>query len=180
MTDFYRRNGGAPAPLPPIAYAANGDAYTPPYSAASLKLLGFTKAPAKPADTDEQTAEWDAGSESWIMVDRPPPPPPPEPEMSPPSLYAAAQLVIANGEISGIGINSRFAGAFILDVGKYFVMFFEPLADTEYMAMPTAIGSANAYVFPADKFMDGFIITVTDAVGIPADVEAVNISIVRA
>lgn len=183
MTDLYRHNGSAPAPLPPIAYDADGNAFTAPYEPDDMAALGIVLAPTKPEDTETQTVEWDADAEHWVMVDRPPVPeplPPPEPVMLPPSLYAAAQLAIVDGEITGIGINSRFAGAFIMDVGKYFVMFFEPLVDTEYMAMATAIGSGSAYVFPYDKFEDGFVITVTDASGNPIDIEAVNISIVRA
>lgn len=97
-----------------------------------------------------------------------------------PFLYAAAQLTIADGEVSGVGINSRFSGAFPLGTGQTFVMFYEPLPDTQYMAMATAIGPGNAYVFPADKYEDGFMITATDALGDPFDISAVNISIVRA
>ena len=99
---------------------------------------------------------------------------------SPPVLYAAAQLRIENGEVFGVGINSRLAGAFILDVGQYYVMFVDPIPDTEYMAMATAIGPCSAYVTPSNKFEDAFIITITNSAGEPADVEAVNVSIVRA
>ncbi|RIY00228.1 DUF4376 domain-containing protein [Aureimonas flava] len=72
MTDLYRRNRGAPAALPPVAYDLDNNAYTAPYGTADLAMLGFVKAPKKPDDTDTQTAAWDASAEKWVMVDRPP------------------------------------------------------------------------------------------------------------
>lgn len=96
-----------------------------------------------------------------------------------PLLYAAAQLRIVDGDISGIGVSSRFAGAFWGDVGKYYVFFAEPQPDTDYIATADA-GLLRAYVLNDEKAEEFFIITVTDASGTPADADAVNVSIVRA
>lgn len=185
MTNLYSRivldtyDAGEPAPLPENligladeSLADLSEALDP--TPAEFDGIGFW--PAVEADVD--TPELDGEGQRYLI----PFPPVPEPifSMTSPSLYAAAQLSIADGEISGIGINSRFAGAFILGTGQYYVMFYDPMPDTEYMAMPTAIGPCSAYVFPSDKMTDGFTITVTNSAGEPSDVEAVNISIVRA
>jgi hypothetical protein len=96
-----------------------------------------------------------------------------------PHLYAAAQLRVLDGDVTGIGINSRFAGAFWGDVGKYYVFFAEPQPDTAYIATADG-GPCRAYILDADKAEDFFIITSTDQAGQPIDAEVVNISIVRA
>lgn len=101
------------------------------------------------------------------------------PQPSPPILYAAAQLHIADYEITGIGINSRFGGAFWGDVGKYYVFFAETQEDTDYIVMCSA-PAFSAYVLDAEKTEDMFVITVTDAAGLPADADTVNIQILRA
>lgn len=104
---------------------------------------------------------------------------PPAPTLSAPILYAAAQLRILNGDITGIGVNSRFAGAFWIDVGKYCVFFVEAQPDTSYIALADG-GLCRAYVLDADKGEDFFTITVTDQAGTALDAETVNISIMRA
>lgn len=98
---------------------------------------------------------------------------------SSPILYAASQLYIQGYEITGIGINSRFGGAFWGDVGKYYVFFAETQEDTDYIVMCSA-PAFSAYVLDAEKTEDMFVITVTDAAGLPADAETVNIQILRA
>lgn len=125
---------------------------------------------------DDNFTGWTYDNGEWTE----PAPVEPEPTPSPsPVLYAAAQLAIVDYDITGIEINSRFGGAFWADVGKYIVFFSEPLPDASYMVMASA-GPLNAYVIPADKSPDMFMITVTNSAGQPADAEAVNISIVRA
>jgi hypothetical protein len=96
-----------------------------------------------------------------------------------PVLYAAASLKIVDFDITGIDVQSRFAGAFWVDVGKYGVIFAEAQPDTAYMAMASA-GPCSAYVLEEEKAEDMFTITVTNAAGEPTDAAAVNISIVRA
>lgn len=115
--------------------------------------------------------------EAEFDADRQPVDTPPQP--SSPILYAAAQLHIADYEITGIGINSRFGGAFWGDTGKYYVFFAETQADTEYIVMCSA-PAVSAYVLDAEKTEDMFVITVTDAAGLPADADTVNIQILRA
>lgn len=74
MTDLYYRPGETPAPLPFAAFTPSGlrrtDLANQPESVVEC---GFILAPAKPADTETQTAVWDGVAEAWIMVDRPPP-----------------------------------------------------------------------------------------------------------
>ena len=95
-----------------------------------------------------------------------------------PTIYAAAQLRIQDGDITGIGVNSRFAAAFWGDVGKYFVFFAEAQPDTEYLAKAWD-GLCRVYVLNEEKFEDFFIVTVTDQSGVPTDAASVNVEIVR-
>lgn len=179
MTDFYIRLGTDPQPLPFEAYDETGRIWTDlSGSLEGRKATGWNKlAPATPPfDPATQRVIW--AIDQWVVVEIPAGEPTIEAERDP-YLYAAAQFSVVNEEIFSVGMNSRFSGAFVLGTGQYFVMFYEPLPDTEYMAMATAIGPYSAYVFPADKTPEGFTVTVTDAVGSPADVQAVNISIVR-
>lgn len=118
---------------------------------------------------------WTYDNGNWI---EPEPVVPVEP-LATPILYAAAQLRISNFEITGIEINSRFGGSFWGDVGKYYVFFAESQPDTSYMVMCSA-PAFSAYVLDAEKTEDMFVITVTDAAGLPADAETVNIQILRA
>lgn len=105
-------------------------------------------------------------------------PPEPEPAATQPVLYAAARMKIEEYDITGIEVQSRFAGAFWIDVGKYCVFFAELQSDTEYMAMASA-GSCQAYVLEEEKDEAMFTITVTNATGEPVEASFVNISIVR-
>lgn len=105
----------------------------------------------------------------------------PAPESMPPrlTLYAGARLVIADGDISGIDVNSRFAGAFRADVGQYWVFFTETQADTAYLALCYAGGPVAAFVREEDKFEDFFVISVTDMAGDPIDAGAISLEIKR-
>ena len=115
----------------------------------------------------------------WFALPAPVTPDAPPAPLSSPILYAAASLKIQDYDITGIDVQSRFAGAFWIDVGKYCVFFAEPQPDTAYMAMASA-GSCSAYVLEAEKAEDMFTITVTNSAGEPTDADFVNISIVRA
>jgi hypothetical protein len=139
-------------------------------------LSGEVNAPHMIPIADDENPigmKWENGE--WVEL----PPVEPEPQLSSPILYAAAQVSVQDGEISGIGINSRFGGAFWGDVGKYYVFFAETQPDTDYIVMASA-PALNAYVLDADKTEDMFAITVTDGAGQSADAETVNIQILRA
>lgn len=97
----------------------------------------------------------------------------------PPVLYAACQLSISGTDISGIGVNSRFGGAFWGDVGKYYVFFAETQPDANYIVMSSS-PAVSAYVLEEDKTEDMFVITVTDGTGQLVDTQTVNIQILRA
>lgn len=128
-----------------------------------------------PIGEGENFVGWSYVNGEWVE----PEPVIPEESLAQPILYAAAQLHIDAGDITGIGINSRFGGAFWGDVGKYYVFFAETQTDTDYIVM-TSAPVFNAYVLDAEKTEDMFVITVTDAAGQPADAETVNIQILRA
>lgn len=148
----------------------------------AMEIENLSNPGETPVDGDLVRITHDSGAVEVKQYFTPPPfvpPMEPDPPTPTPVLYAAAQLQIVGGDITGIGINSRFAAAFWADVGKYYVFFLEPLPDTSYMVMATA-GPCNAYVLEEDKATDFFIITVTNAAGEPTDASSVNISIVRA
>jgi hypothetical protein len=139
----------------------------------------FVDAPEGAPENMASGWRYDAGA--WTEPVEPIAPVPPEPEVIPsqPILYAAASLKVVDFDITGIDVQSRFAGAFWADVGKYCVIFAEAQPDTAYMAMASA-GPCSAYVLEEEKAEDMFTITVTNAAGEPTDAAAVNISIVRA
>lgn len=95
-----------------------------------------------------------------------------------PALYAVAQLTIAAGAISGIDIASKLAGGFILDVGQYYMLFTDQQPDTSYLAKAYN-GESKTFIREADKFTDGFIITVVDNAGAPVDVTNLSLEIIR-
>jgi len=74
MTDLYRRNGSAPAPLPLYVHDEDGNAYSAPFEGDLLGELGFELAPPKPDDTEDQFVVWTG--DSWVMEDKPVPPAP--------------------------------------------------------------------------------------------------------
>ena len=80
MTDLYRQNGSAPAPLPSVAYSANGDAWTDlANNPDGLAACGFVLAPDQlDFDPATQAVRWDG--DAWV-VDELPPQPAPGPEM---------------------------------------------------------------------------------------------------
>ena len=128
-----------------------------------------------PIGNGDDYVGWRYENGNWIEPD----PFIPQEAQSEPILYAAAQIYVHDYEITGIGINSRFGGAFWGEVGKYYVFFAETQPDTNYIVM-TSSPIFNSYVLDAEKTEDMFVITVTDAAGQPADAETVNIQILRA
>lgn len=120
--------------------------------------------------------------EGDTLPDPPPPPntgggPPAEPVFKP-YLYSVATLTIADGEIFGIDLTSKFGGAFVLDVGLYCVLFAEPLADTSYLVK--AYGSEHrTFIRETDKFTDSFFITCVDEAGAPIDVETLAVEVIK-
>ena len=65
-------------PLPLIAHDNQGQAWTDLANSEEGRIAtGWNDvAPARPADTEAQVAEWEGEAGEWVMVDRPPPPPP--------------------------------------------------------------------------------------------------------
>lgn len=98
---------------------------------------------------------------------------------STPTIYAIAQVAIADGAITGFDLNSKFAGGFVLDVGSYYILFAEIQPDTSYLAKAYDGGLVRAFVEQANKFEDGFIISVIDAAGDPVDVPNLSLEIIR-
>lgn len=78
---LFRRNGGAPAPLPFDAFDAAGDHWSDlANNPEGRKACGFVEAPPQPDyDPATQAVRWDQASEAWVVEALPPPPPAPEP-----------------------------------------------------------------------------------------------------
>ncbi|MFN4069726.1 MAG: hypothetical protein ACK4IW_09905 [Brevundimonas aurantiaca] len=76
---LFRLNGAAPARLPAVFHASNGDCFTAldTLSGADLAALGFVPAPVQPEfDPVTHRADWNAEDETWMVVEAPPPPAP--------------------------------------------------------------------------------------------------------
>lgn len=103
MTDLYQRNGGIPAPLPPIAYDDRNYAFTAPYVPGDLALLGFKLAPAQPNyDPATQRVDWIDGA--WVVSDLPPDQ---EPEPDPFANFIPVPLL--RQRIEALGMWDAFA-----------------------------------------------------------------------
>lgn len=111
-----------------------------------------------------------------LVPPEPVPAPAPEPQPAQPSLYAVALLTIADGEVSGVDVASRFSGAFWLDVGLYIVFFAETLPDTSYLAKAY---DAAATVRVVEKAVDYIVVSAADAAGDPVDPAEISIEIIR-
>ena len=79
MDALYRRNGGAPAPLPFDAFDAGNDHWTNlAENAEGRAACGFVEAPPVPAfDPGAEAVRWDEAGEAWVIEALPPPPAPP-------------------------------------------------------------------------------------------------------
>lgn len=95
---------------------------------------------------------------------------------TPPSLYAVVQLSIADGNITGIPLNSRFSAALWGDVGLYYIFFAESQPDTNYLAKAY---DDVARVRIAEKAQDYIVVTANDANGDPTDPADISIEIIR-
>lgn len=93
-----------------------------------------------------------------------------------PSLYAVAQLDITPGEITGIGVNSRFSAALYMDVGSYLIFFAETQPDTNYLAKAY---DAGARVAVTERAEDYIVVTATDVSGDPTDPAEISLEIIR-
>jgi hypothetical protein len=92
----------------------------------------------------------------------PPPPPPPDAAFTAPILIAAAfNLMVADGDISAVDASYNLAAIYI-DVGQYMLVFFEPQADTDYLAV--IIGGAASMTI-SEKATDYLSIEARDAPG---------------
>jgi hypothetical protein len=99
------------------------------------------------------------------------------PPVGAPLLYAVAELIIADGIIDGIPLNSRLSAALWLDVGLYYVFFAESLPDASYLAK--AYDGANADVRVIEKTTDYIVVQAWDSNGDPTDPATVSIEIIR-
>lgn len=95
---------------------------------------------------------------------------------STPTIYAVAQLTVTPGDITGIGVNSKFSAALYLDVGSYLLFFAETQPDTSYLAK--AYDDATK-VRVTEKATDYITITVTDDNGDPVDPAEISVEIIR-
>jgi len=103
----------------------------------------------------------------------------PEPAPLPePQLYAVALLAVADGEITGIDVASKFSAAMWLDVGIYYIFFAETQPDTSYLAKAyDAAGGFNIAV--TERGTDYLALAASDANGQPADPSEISIEIIR-
>lgn len=104
----------------------------------------------------------------------------PIPAVPAPAIYASAKLMIAGDNIDGIGVASKFSGAFRFDVGQYWLFFAETQPDTNYIALAFDGGAFRCEVRPEDCFTDYLVITITDFAGAPADPTSISLMITRA
>lgn len=123
------------------------------------------------AFTPEEETAADAVYANWLANETPP--------QTSPTLYAVAQITIADGEISGFDIASKFAGGFVLDTGSYYIFFSETQPDANYLAKAYDGGSVRAFISPENKAEDYFIVTVTDFDGNPIDTTTLSLEIIR-
>ena len=91
--NLFYRVGEIPAALPFQAFTPEGSSRTDLANhPESIAECGFLLAPPRPADTDEQTAIWDAEAETWVMMDRPPFPPAPPPSAQQPMVLGRLEF----------------------------------------------------------------------------------------
>lgn len=93
-----------------------------------------------------------------------------------PQIYAVAQLGITPGEITGIGVNSRFSAALYMDVGSYLVFFAETQPDTSYLAKAY---DAGARVSVTERAEDYIAVSAVDVNGDPTDPAEISLEIIR-
>ena len=101
-------------------------------------------------------------------------PTPPTPPVLSPKIIAQARLGISeDGNVTGIGGDTGFAGAFPLMDGYIFVQFSNDQGTDQYVVSPTPIGPYLCYVANGDQYSDSFTLTCTDLMGTPATPECI-------
>jgi hypothetical protein len=129
-----------------------------------------------------QNDEAQIGWEYTNGVFAPPPPPPvPDPVEVPlqPALYAMGRVTVADGDISSVSVSAKIAGAFMFDVGQFWVFLAEEQADTNYLALAYDGGSVRAFVQDDEKFVDYFVIRTTDFANVPTNPPSLNFEVKR-
>lgn len=101
------------------------------------------------------------------------------PSPSTPSLIAMGQMILADGDVSSVTISAALAGAFMFDVGEFWVFFLLEQPDANYMALAYDGGSVRAFVQDDEKATDHFVIRTTDFTGTPTNPPALNFEIKR-
>lgn len=103
----------------------------------------------------------------------------PEVFPSTPALIAMGQMILTDGDVSSVTISAALAGAFMFDIGEFWVFFLIEQPDTNYMALAYDGGSVRAFVQDAEKATDHFVIRTTDFAGTPTNPPALNFEIKR-
>lgn len=98
---------------------------------------------------------------------------------STPVLMAMGQMILTDGDVSSVTISAALAGAFMFDVGEFWVFFLDEQPDTNYMALAYDGGSVRAFVQDDEKATDHFVIRTTDFTGTPTNPPALNFEIKR-
>lgn len=98
---------------------------------------------------------------------------------STPALIAMGQMILTDGDVSSVTISAALAGAFMFDVGEFWVFFLDEQPDTNYMALAYDGGSVRAFVQDDEKATDHFVIRTTDFTGTPTNPPALNFEIKR-
>jgi hypothetical protein len=98
---------------------------------------------------------------------------------SSPALIAMGQMILTDGDVSSVTISAALAGAFMFDVGEFWVFFLEEQPDANYMALAYDGGSVRAFVPDDEKFTDHFVIRTDDFTGTPTNPPALNFEIKR-
>lgn len=103
----------------------------------------------------------------------------PEVFPSTPALIAMGQMILTDGDVSSVTISAALAGAFMFDVGEFWVFFLVEQPDINYMALAYDGGSVRAFVQDDEKATDHFVIRTTDFAGTPTNPPALNFEIKR-
>lgn len=147
----------------------------------------YTDQPKFPAtDQNPSAVRYQVGA-LWVDTDNPTPPTEGEvnavlhPEVFPstPALIAMGQMILMDGDVSSVTISAALAGAFMFDVGEFWVFFLVEQPDTNYMALAYDGGSVRAFVQDDEKATDHFVIRTTDFTGTPMNPPALNFEIKR-
>lgn len=104
------------------------------------------------------------------IVDVPEPETPPvEPPEYEPTVVSGSngRFIIADGQVSSVGVYLNNAGGFVLEEGKIWIFFLTPLQNTDYSVFTASDGNHILGVSEADRFVDSFILTCNNLAGVP-------------